>query len=99
MFILLLLSFILFAFAVPTPNYQGPIICNLCIDTINHLKNIVEDKGIESAREYLDSLCAQAPGFISNICTDFVNFGMDEILKLIENRVDSNIICQEIHAC
>ena len=94
-----LLSFILFTFAAPTTNYQGPIVCNLCVDTVNHLKDIVEDKGIESARKYRDELCAQAPGFISNICTNFVNFGMDEILKLIENRVQPEEICQKIEAC
>ena len=80
-------------------QHQGEIICNLCIDTVEHVKDIVEDKGIESAREYLDGLCVNAPGFLSDICSDIVNFGMDEILKLIENRVQPKEICEKIEAC
>lgn len=95
MFALLFISLFTFTFSL----HQGEIVCNLCIDTVEHLKDIVENKGIEAAREYLDGLCAQAPGFLSNICTDIVNFGIDEILKMIENRVQSEEICQKIEAC
>jgi len=80
-------------------NKQGEIICNLCIDTIEHVKDVVEIKGIEQARAYLEGLCAQAPGFLNTICTDFVDFGFDEILKLIENRVQPQEICQKMKAC
>ena len=78
---------------------QGEIVCNLCIDTVEHVKDVVETKGIEQARAYLEGLCAQAPGFLNTICTDFVDFGFDEILKLIENRVQPQEICQKMEAC
>jgi len=93
------LLFLLFLTCSESKFVQGEIVCNLCIDTVDHLKEMVETKGVEAAREYLDELCEQAPGFISTICTDFVNFGMDEILKLIENRVNSQEICEKIEAC
>ena len=78
---------------------QGEIVCNLCIDTVEHIKDVVETKGIEQARAYLEGLCTQAPGFLNTICTDFVDFGFDEILKLIENRVQPQEICQKMEAC
>lgn len=99
MFVFLFISFFTFSSACSANLHQGEIVCNLCIDTVEHVKDIVEDKGIEAAREYLDGLCVNAPGFLSNICSDIVNFGMDEILKLIENRVQPEEICQKIEAC
>ena len=89
----------LFLFILFSTIYAGEIMCNLCVDTVQHVKDIVEDKGIEAAREYLDNLCDKTPGFISNVCEDFVNFGMDEILKLIENRVQPKEICEKINIC
>ena len=95
----MIIFIVLCLFNITFAQHQGEIICNLCVDTVEHVKEIVEEKGIESAREYLDGLCTQAPGFIANICTDIVNFGMDEILKMIENRVQPKEICEKMEAC
>ena len=87
------------SYAQPQPEFQGEIVCNLCVDTIEHVKDLVETKGIDFAREYLDGLCDKAPGLLSSLCTDLVSFGMDEILKMIENRVHPREICETIEIC
>jgi len=96
---ILLLNINVYAVNTNVNTKQGEIVCNLCIDTVEHVKDVVETKGIEQARAYLEGLCAQAPGILNTICTDFVDFGFDEILKLIENRVQPQEICQKMEAC
>lgn len=95
---MLALIVFLFAFTV-AQDKQGPIVCNLCIDTCEKLKELAETKGIETAREYLENLCSGVSGFLGSLCKGVVNFGMDEILKLIENRVEPEKICQNIGIC
>ena len=80
-------------------SHQGEIICNLCIDTCDKLKEIAETKGIDAVETYLNTLCDSVAGFLGKVCDSVVKFGMDELLKLIENHVKSDEICQTIKLC
>ena len=94
---MLLLLILICVYAGET--FQGELICNLCVDACNQLKELAETKGIDAVKNYLNSLCEKVSGFILHLCDAVVNFGIDELLKLIENRVDSNEICKSIGVC
>ena len=79
--------------------FAGEIVCTLCKDTVKLLENLITQDGAEAAKNYITNLCAKASGFLGDICHKVLNFGVDELIKLIENRTDANVICQKIHAC
>ena len=78
---------------------ESKFVCTLCVDLVQVLKNLVENQGASAVRSYIDSLCGKASGFLSTLCTRVLDFGVDELIKLIENRVDPATICATIHAC
>lgn len=94
---MLLLLLLICVYAGET--YHGELICNLCIDACNQLKELAETKGIDMVKTYLNSLCEKVSGFILHLCDAIVNFGVDELIKMIENHVDSKKICQSIGVC
>ena len=78
---------------------ENKFVCTLCVDLVQVLKNLVENQGANAVRNYIDSLCGKASGFLSTLCTRVLDFGVDKLIELIENRVDPQQICQKIHAC
>ena len=96
--IALLFICVLSVFAIPT-QIEGEILCNLCVGTIDKLKVLAEEKGVEAIQTYLDSLCAHVSGFLESLCESLVKFGADKLIELIENKVQSDIICQKISLC
>ncbi|BFU22068.1 nonpathogenic pore-forming peptide precursor, putative [Entamoeba histolytica HM-1:IMSS-B] len=86
------------AFAV-TATHQGEILCNLCTGLINTLENLLTTKGADKVKDYISSLCNKASGFIATLCTKVLDFGIDKLIQLIEDKVDANAICAKIHAC
>nr|AAF04195.1 pore-forming protein isoform B precursor [Entamoeba dispar] len=78
---------------------EGSILCNLCKDTVNLIENLLTVDGAQAVRQYIDNLCAKADGFLGTLCNKILSFGVDELVKLIENHVDPVVICEKIHAC
>nr|Q07831.1 RecName: Full=Non-pathogenic pore-forming peptide amoebapore A; Short=APNP; Flags: Precursor [Entamoeba histolytica]AAA18632.1 pore-forming peptide [Entamoeba histolytica] len=90
---------LIFAVAFAVTLRQGPIVCNLCTGLINTLENLLTTKGADKVKDYIDSLCNKASGFIATLCTKVLDFGVDKLIQLIEDKVDANAICAKIHAC
>lgn len=88
-FILFFLSFV----------FAGEIVCNLCKDTIGVIEDLIIKDGANSAKEYIDNICLKTSGFLNTMCEKLLDFGIDEIVKLIENHVDAMEICTKIKAC
>ena len=78
---------------------QGDIVCNLCKDFINLVKDLLTIDGANAVRQYIDETCAKASGFLHTLCLKVLDFGVDELVKLIENNVDAQTICASISAC
>ena len=76
-------------------HISGKIICDLCKSLINSISNL--DGHI--VKEYLESLCAKASGFLNSICIKIADFGIDQLVKLLYEKVQSDIICSKIKAC
>lgn len=96
---MLLLLFVCIVFGVKsiseTENISGKIVCDLCKSLINSISNL--DGHI--VKEYLESLCAKASGFLNSICIKIADFGIDQLVKLLHEKVQSDIICSKIKAC
>ncbi|KAL7714734.1 Invapore A [Entamoeba marina] len=75
------------------------ILCNLCIDLVNTLEKLLTVNGAEKVKEYIDTLCNKASGYIASLCTKVLDFGVDKLVDMIINKVDPNAICETIHAC
>ncbi|EKE38700.1 hypothetical protein ENUP19_0061G0118 [Entamoeba nuttalli] len=78
---------------------EGAILCNLCKDTVKLVENLLTVDGAQAVRQYIDNLCGKANGFLSTLCEKILSFGVDELVKLIENHVDPVVVCEKIHAC
>ena len=85
--------------AVAFAAIEGEIVCNLCTSLVGTLENILTTSGAEKVRDYINTLCAKASGFIATICNSILNFGVDELIKLIQNRANPTEVCTKIHAC
>lgn len=94
-----MLLFTLFIFSAFAFEKEGQIVCNLCKDTVNLLENLLTVDGAEKVKEYIDLLCNKSIGFLNTLCEKVLNFGVNELVKLIENHVDAEQICVSIHAC
>nr|AAP80379.1 invapore A [Entamoeba invadens] len=87
------------AFATVTVNHEGKIVCNLCKDLIITLENLLTSKGADKVKEYIDNLCGKVSGFLAGLCTKVLDFGVDKLIEMINNKVDPATICSKIHAC
>ncbi|KAL7716865.1 Pore-forming peptide amoebapore B [Entamoeba marina] len=88
--------FVAFAFA---GLHQGEILCNLCVDFITTVEKLITVNGADAARNYIDELCAETSGVLYTLCDTFLNFGVDEIIKLIDNRAQPQVVCEHINLC
>nr|AAP80380.1 invapore B [Entamoeba invadens] len=78
---------------------QGLLLCNLCKDTIDMLEKLIVVDGADAVRQYISNLCSDVSGFLGTLCSTFLNFGVDELIKMIENHVDKVTICTNMGAC
>ncbi|ELP83459.1 Pore-forming peptide ameobapore B precursor, putative [Entamoeba invadens IP1] len=93
-------AFVIFAIiACVFAAREGVLICNLCKDTVDMLEKLLVVDGADAVRQYITELCDGVSGFLGTLCTSFLNFGVDEIIKMIENNVDKVTICQNLGAC
>lgn len=79
--------------------FAGEIVCNLCVDAVGLVERLLTIDGAERAKEYIDNLCAKTSGFLNTLCEKILDFGVDEIIKLIETHVEPHEVCVKLHAC
>ncbi|KAL7715600.1 Invapore A [Entamoeba marina] len=75
------------------------VLCNLCLDLIHTLEKLLTEDHIKKVEKYIDILCTRATGVFGALCSIIVDFGLEKLVELIQNKVDASEICQTVHAC
>ena len=78
---------------------ENRFVCNICVDLVSTLKEVVETKGSAAVKGYIDDLCGKASGLVGVLCNRILDFGVDKLVALIESRVDASSVCAKIGAC
>ncbi|KAL7714821.1 Invapore A [Entamoeba marina] len=89
--------FFIAVFAIVFVN--AGVLCNLCESLINTLEKLLSGKGEDAVKEYIDTFCNKASGFIATLCTKVLDFGVDKLIEMILNKVDATTVCESIHCC
>lgn len=74
---------------------SGEIVCSLCKSLIETLSKLDGHR----VKDYINTLCAKASGFIATVCTKIVDFGIDKLVELIREKIEPEEVCIKIHLC
>ena len=90
---------ILFFAVVFAEVKQGEILCNLCKDAVGKIEDLLTTKGADYVREHTDEFCPKGKNILTTVCNLIINFGVDEIIKMLNNRASPEQVCVKISAC
>lgn len=97
-----MLSFLLLVFlcsGVESSNKQSTVLCNLCKDAVGNIENLLETKGADYVRTHIDEFCPKGDSLLETVCNMILNFGIDEIIKYLNNNWSPLQVCQVMGAC
>lgn len=87
---------VVFAFIFCAVAFEsGSVVCGLCKSLIGTLGNLDGHR----VKEYIDSLCAKASGFVATICIKITEFGIDKLIELLHEKVEPEVVCSKIKLC
>jgi len=85
--------------AQPT-NVDGKSSCLLCEFTMQKLEKFLEDAhNVDEIKDYLNSLCDEAPGAYKDSCKSFVDAYAPIIVDMIASEIHPSQVCKELKLC
>ena len=96
---MLSLLFLLFLSVNASEQKESKVLCNLCQDAIGNIEDLLTTKGADWVRENVDEICPKGDSLLETICNMILNFGIDEIIKYLNNNWSPLQVCQAMGAC
>jgi hypothetical protein len=90
---------LLFFVMLVSASKQSDILCNLCKDAIGNIEDALTTQGADWVREHIDEFCPKGDSILETLCNMILNFGVDEIIKYLNNNWSPLQVCQEMSAC
>jgi hypothetical protein len=78
---------------------QSMVLCNLCKDAVGNIENLLETKGADYVRTHIDEFCPKGDSLLETVCNMILNFGIDEIIKYLNNNWSPLQVCEAMGAC
>ena len=78
---------------------QSLIICNLCKDAVGKIEDLLTTKGADYVKDHIDEICPKGESILETVCNMILNFGIDEIIKYLNNNWSPLQVCQAMSAC